>query len=506
MRSYGIASGSTGNFVDTENFLGALDLVPALERRGWRPFFSPPEDLIVTRAPGRLDVMGGIADYSGSLVLQLPIANAVHVALQRNAGQTIRILSLPEVSGEARLFEMDLEQFLSAQGPIDYSEARERFRADENDHWAAYVAGAFLVLMREKGVTLNRAANILIKSRVPEGKGVSSSAALEVAVMKALVSAFEIEVSARELAMLCQRVENLVAGAPCGVMDQMTAACGEAGRLLELLCQPCDLKGSLALPDELELWGVDSGIRHSVGGSDYVTVRTAAFMGYRIIAESAGLRISTGDCAGKVRIADTKWKGYLANLTPDEYEREFAASIAEVMRGEEFLRRYDGITDEATPVRPEIEYPVRQATQHPIHEHSRVQRFARILRNWKNIDQAPLLGELLFESHQSYSNCGLGSERTDLLVSLVRDSLDEGLFGARITGGGSGGTVAVLGRRGANRAIAEVARRFYDSTGHDPLIVSGSSSGACAFNYLRLTSAENRTAGFSPASGRSNHE
>ena len=66
----------------------------------------------------------------------------------------------------------------------------------------------------------------------------------------------EIDISPREIAFLCQKVENLMAGAPCGVMDQMTAACGEADHLLLLLCQPGDLKGTLVLPDELAVWGL----------------------------------------------------------------------------------------------------------------------------------------------------------------------------------------------------------------------------------------------------------
>src|SRR5437588_3773446 len=74
-------------------------------------------------------------------------------------------------------------------------------------------------------------------SAVPEGKGVSSSAALEVATMQALAAAYELNIAAEDLALLCQKVENLVVGAPCGVMDQMSVTCAEANRLLELLCQ-----------------------------------------------------------------------------------------------------------------------------------------------------------------------------------------------------------------------------------------------------------------------------
>src|SRR5262249_35253566 len=154
---------------------------------------------------------------------------------------------------------------------------------------AAYAAGAFLVLMREAGVRFDRGARILIDSNVPEGKGVSSSAAIEVAVMQAITAAFNIAMDARRAALLCQKVENLVVGAPCGVMDQMASGCGEANQLLALLCQPAELQGAVQIPGQLALWGIDSGIRHSVSGADYGSVRVGAFMGYRMIAEMGGL-------------------------------------------------------------------------------------------------------------------------------------------------------------------------------------------------------------------------
>src|SRR5438093_11665231 len=139
--------------------------------------------------------------------------------------------------------------------------------------------------MRERGVSFSQGAKILISSRVPEGKGVASSAALEVATMQAVISAFDVELAPHEMALLCQKVENLVAGAPCGVMDQMTSVCGEADRLLALLCQPAELQEMTAIPDEIAFWGLDSGVRHAVTGADYASVRVGAFMGYRMIAE-----------------------------------------------------------------------------------------------------------------------------------------------------------------------------------------------------------------------------
>ena len=466
---------------DTQEFVTSIDdSVASLD--GWQDLFDSRRELLVTRAPGRLDLMGGIADYSGSLVLQWPIQSAVHVAIQRHSSKMLRIASLPNVlKKKPRLFEITLDELLGS----DYSSLCRRFNDQPENRWAAYVAGAFPVLMRETSASFHEGAHILIQSAVPEGKGVSSSAALEVASMQAVAAAYELKIPAKELALLCQKVENLVVGAPCGVMDQMTASCGEANRLLELLCQPAELKGTIRLPEELEIWGVDSGIRHSVGGADYRTVRTAAFMGYRIIAELAGLSSKQID-AGHVAINDHLWRAYLANLAPEQFDREYAARIPERMSGKDFLDRYDGITDTVTSVEPAIEYPVSAATRHPIYEHARVCNFARILKNWTSDEDARKLGELMYESHESYSACGLGSEGTDALVAIVREAAGEDLYGAKITGGGSGGTVAILGRRGAGEAVYRVAAQYRERTGYEPSIISGSSPGASAFGFLKI--------------------
>jgi L-arabinokinase len=479
-----IIFGSTHGLSDTENFIASLDQSLSSLPAGWRNLFHSRRELIVTRAPGRLDLMGGIADYSGSLVLQWPIQDAVHVALQRNKGKTLRIASLLETQANpCRCFEIDLEEFESS---ADYSIARARFAGDPANHWAAYVAGAIPVLMRERNAYFNEGAHIFIKSAVPEGKGVSSSAALEVASMQAVAAAYELEISAPELALLCQKVENYIVGAPCGVMDQMTAACGETNRLLELWCQPAELKSTIPLPKELEIWGIDSGIRHSVGGSDYRTVRTAAFMGYRIIADVARLSVRRGERDGQVQIDDPKWKGYLANVTPDEFERCFATQVPELFTGADFLKQYDGITDTATSVDVKVVYPVAAATRHPIYEDARVRSFAGILKDWRP-SQACNLGELMFQSHDSYSRCGLDSAGTDALVGLVREAASDHLYGAKITGGGSGGTVAVLGRRGAGDVVQKIAEFYRQKTGYQPTIISGSSPGANVFGQLRLT-------------------
>jgi L-arabinokinase len=92
----------------------------------------------------------------------------------------------------------------------------------------------------------------------------------------------------------------------------------------------------------------------------------------------------------------------------------------------------------------------------------------------------------MYQSHASYSACGLGSAGTDELVGLVQEEKGRSLYGAKITGGGSGGTVAVLGRRGADAEIQSVAQKYEKITGHRPMIFSGSSPGAAQFGFVQL--------------------
>jgi len=488
--NYRIAHGTTHNLPDVTMFIEVLNTLKHCPTPAARDLFDSESDLFVTRAPGRLDVMGGIADYSGSLVLELPIREATMVALQRDPDRQIKIVSLAADTLQEITFAMSLAEFENAGEAVNYTLARKFFLRDPVRHWAAYVAGVFLVLMRERQVRFNQGARILISSRVPAGKGVSSSAALEVAVMQAVVEAFGVDITPRELALLCQVVENLVVGAPCGVMDQMTATCGESDRLLALLCQPAELQEMIAIPDELAFWGLDSGVRHAVTGTDYGSVRVGAFMGYRIIADLAGLKVRATAPGSPVHIDDSRWGGFLSNITPSELEESYARKLPEHLGGAEFLRRYKGTSDRVTTIVPEQDYAVRVPTAHAIYEHHRVRLYVELLSGAPSDQRLELLGGLMYQSHASYSACGLQSDATDLLVRLVREAgPKQGLYGAKITGGGSGGTVAVLGRHNAGAAVARVAEKYARETGHKPYIFSGSSLGSAAFGYLRLTPA-----------------
>lgn len=431
----------------------------------------------VTRAPGRMDVMGGIADYSGSLVLQMPIREAAVAALQREeSSRQVRLVSLG-ATDRSEAFDFNLDDLLVGDTPVDYEAARSFFAADAEHSWAAYLGGCFVVLMREQGVRFATGCRILLDSRVPEGKGVSSSAAIEVATMMAICAAYDIDLSSRELALLCQKVENLVVGAPCGIMDQMASACGEEGRLLALLCQPAELLGTVSLPEDLAVWGIDSGIRHAVSGADYGSVRTGAFMGLQVLRQITGNPAGTHD----------RWGGYLANVTPHEWMR-LEDAVPERLAGATFLETYGDIADTVTKVEPNREYAVRAPTAHPVLEHQRHRTFAELLDAAATPRRNELLGELMFQTHASYSLCGLGSDGTDALATAVDTpgARAVGLFGAKITGGGSGGTVAILGAATAADQVDLIARAYADESGHEPFIFTGSSPGAAQFGVVRL--------------------
>ena len=405
-------------------------------------------------APGRLDVMGGIADYSGSVVLQTPIEQTTECVVRRIDKRSISIRS---ESRDGRV-EVGLERLLTGGDLHEYDSARTFFRLNESSHWASYPIGVILALVREEAVVLESGLELTITSKVPEGKGVSSSAALEVATMRALAKALALDLDPVRVAVLCQRAENLVAGAPCGIMDQMTAACGERGKLMRLLCQPATLQGFVDLPPGVAVWGIDSGIRHAVTGSNYGDVRAAAFMGFEIVKNVAGEEAARFD-------------GYLVNVGPEALRERFLEHLPELMSGTEFLDRYSGISDTVSQVDPYGMYRVKACTEHPVLEHARIRQFAALLESADAMSNLTAAGSLMLKSHEGYGACGLGSDGTDLLVEMVKEVGPEGgLFGARIAGGGSGGTVVILGRTDAQERVEQIARDYQTQTRRDAQI------------------------------------
>uniref|UniRef100_A0A0A0LGT8 L-arabinokinase n=1 Tax=Cucumis sativus TaxID=3659 RepID=A0A0A0LGT8_CUCSA len=537
IEDFEVLRGDVQGFPDSVNFLKSLVELDSLndngntevrrEQKAAAGLFNWEEDIFVTRAPGRLDVMGGIADYSGSLVLQMPIREACHVALQKNhpskhrlwkhvqarqdssvQGQTpvLQIVSYgSELSNRAPTFDMNLSDFMDGGKPISYENARKYFSKDTAQKWAAYVAGTILVLMRELGVQFEDSISMLVSSAVPEGKGVSSSASVEVASLSAIAAAHGLSISSRDIALLCQKVENCIVGAPCGVMDQMTSACGEANKLLAMVCQPAEVLGLVEIPSHIRFWGLDSGIRHSVGGADYGSVRIGAFMGREIIKSTASsmLPVSSSVVNGvnnydsednSVELLQTESSlDYLCNLPPHRYEAIYAKLLPESITGEDFVEKFVNHNDPVTVIDEKRNYAVRASARHPIYENFRVKAFKALLTSATSDEQLTSLGELLYQCHYSYGECGLGADGTDRLVELVQQaqhskSEDGTLYGAKITGGGCGGTVCAIGKNSlrTTQQIIEIQQRYKDATGYSPFIFEGSSPGAGTFGHLRI--------------------
>ena len=456
-------------------------------------FFGKNRIVVKASSAGRMDVMGGIADYSGSYLLQMPIREQTTAYLAWRDDDVIRVKS--SSASEAGIpdeVSIEINTLIGSKQNFTFNDAREVLLKKPGGDWAIYIIGCLLVLANEKDLQL-QGADIWIDSNVPFGKGVSSSAAIEVAVMMAIASSKELEIGRTELPILAQKVENEVVGAPCGLMDQIASYLGKQNSLLPIVCQPCEVYSPISLPQGINFLGIDSGIRHSVGGSSYGNVRIAAFMGYSIIAKELGLTKKD-----LLKAAETNdWRqlpygGYLSNISPSLFEERFKKLIPVQLGGREFIDTYGSTIDRITKVDADSLYSVLACTKHPIYENFRVRLFANLLRNYTATDDSEervkcisLLGELMYQSHSSYNECGLGSEGTDKLVEMVRSKgADANLFGAKITGGGSGGTVCILslGEEGHNNARI-ISEEYASTTKLEIKFFEGSSNGG-AYNKV----------------------
>lgn len=350
----------------------------------------------VGTAPGRLDVMGGVADYSGALVLETPIARRTTVRVE--TADTYVVSS--DGFGEILVEPGELASGLTAV-----------------PRWARYVLGCALVFTETRRWEPAAGLRFRIESTVPVAMGVGSSAALEIATLRALADLTGLEFTGTEIAHLARRVENAIVGVPCGLMDQLTCAFAQPGTLLPILCRPDVLLEPVALPAGVTVVGWPSGVAHDVGGTAYRTARAAAFMGKRLM---------------ELRLERTV--PFTAELTDTD-------ALPASMNGRAFLDVAGGVDDPFSTVHPHRDYPVRAATAFAVEEHRRCRRVLDLLDAGRLED----VGAEMRASHEGYGAMGLGSPETDRIVRQVeRLGPSEGFYGARASGGGCGGTVVVL--------------------------------------------------------------
>ena len=440
-------------------------------------FFNTGEPIWIARAPGRLDVMGGNVDYTGGMVLQGLLCEAIWVAVQPQSNQTIRVLN-PQAEGFG--WAPYLELSVADLATVD--SLRKACAEREGWHWGLYVFGCLHFLRNCYGCGHFSGMNIFIASDLPPNKGVSSSAALEVAVLKACAAAGEVRLSGVALATAGQWVENVVAGAACGIMDQAAIVLGRENCLLPMLCQACQPYAPILLPAGICIWGIDSTATRSTSSAAYEKARAAAFMGYKLICQGEGLDVVMDKGSAIARWTDSRWNGYLSNATPSEFRSRFERRLPESLSGAEFLAMAGVHVDPFTSIDPWEEYPVRSAVRYATEENHRVRSIYALFEAGSaglSEGSLQLAGELFYQSHLAYGECGLGSTECDELVERARRA---GFAGAKMTGGGGGGVVAILGRVGNGPAIQAIAHEFAAEHDQLPHIFEGSSMGVDAFS------------------------
>jgi galactokinase len=293
-------------------------------------------------------------------------------------------------------------------------------------HWSDYAIGVAVTLERA-GYRL-RGAHLQIRGEVPVGSGLSSSAAVEVATTCALLANSDLTIDRRELALLCQKAENEFVGARVGIMDQFTSLFGQAQRALLLDCRSLEFK-LLPLPDTVNLVICNTMVKHELASSAYNERREQCEAGVRHLAQ------------------------YLPNVK--------ALRDVTIEQLKQFGRDL-----------PDVVY---RRCRHVITEN------ARVLAAAEALEQHDLhrFGVLMAQSHSSLrDDYEVSSRELDLMFELARTV--EGVYGARMTGGGFGGcTVNLVDARAVEQFKQIVPKEYFRVTALKPEIyICEASNGA----------------------------
>lgn len=438
-------------------------------------------------APGRLDVMGGLAEYSGALVLNMTLGDHVCVAVQARRDGNISITAATHSDGSAA-DEIPVSRLCESNGREFNAKPRHGANAALRPDLATCALGGLTEALRAELLpTPSSGLSICVGSNLPDRSASGRNAAAAAATVVACAAALDRALEPLAVAAVCQRVENDWLGAPVGVADAVCALVGEPNTLLEVRCEPCALGGSIPLPEDLLLLGIDCGFTQPDAAQRYAHVRTATFMGRALIARIIGHE------RGKQGSNQVSWDGYLSRLSMTDYVERFRDRIPTKIKGQDFLDRFGETGDPLTRIDPSGLYKVRSRTEHHVYEHARSRQFVECLsRAIRGTDRKALVeaGELMNASHWSYGQrCGLGSIETDLLVNLIRrHGAEADVFGAKITGRGCGGVVAVLlkSTEQALSAIDAAMNDYSSRTGNTARLLRGSTPGALVAGAQRV--------------------
>lgn len=278
--------------------------------------------------------------------------------------------------------------------------------------WLDYVQGVTATLAR-RGVRVP-GFDVRIESSVPLGAGVASSAALEVSLLRALRLILNLDVDDVALAKMAQSAETDFVGAPVGIMDQMASSLGRDGEALFLDTRSLEVE-RIPLPPAVELVVIHSGVTHAHAGGEYVTRRRESF--------EAAERLAVA----RLRDVDLSMMPAIEALPP----------------------------------------PLNRRARHIVSENSRVLASVAALRG----GDAQRLGALLNESHVSMrDDYETSTAEIDVLVTIAQARDD--VYGARLTGGGFGGSIVALVSAGrAHRAAAQISADYHERTGREPIVL-----------------------------------
>ena len=450
--------------------------------------------VIVTHAPARLDIMGGVADYCGANVFEMTLNRTAIAACQAREDRNLCAVTLRAGSQFKPNFHLSLDSFYADGSLKTYPQVQEYFNQEPSTAWVSYILGGFYVLLKEGKIDqFPHGATIVIKSDIPIGGGVASSAAVEVATLMALNQLYNLKLGAMEIARLAQIVENKVAGAPCGIMDQVTVTAGTSAKILSILCQPDKILESVSCPSNVSFVGIHTRVRRSTTSTAYIDTRIGAFMGLTILKAAFATEAETASEKGNAarKISEALADNYLCNVSVQEFHEQCEPLLPEQMHGKEFLERYGKIVDTATQVAPEKTYPVKSRVAHMIYENARTQQFIIALKN-AGKDPARVreylteAGELMYESNASYRDlAGLGSAEVDGLINIARKIGEQGgIYGAKITGGGGGGTVALLCYGSVENSLTQILAAYKLAWGIDSELIRGNARGAYEFGHI----------------------
>ncbi len=312
----------------------------------------------------------------------------------------------------------------------NYSESAE-IDLDDRDprprnQWSDYVQGVAVLL--DRAYPSLRGANLLIYGEVSIGSGLSSSAAIEVATGFALLENSGLPVDRVELAKLCRRAENEFVGARVGIMDQFISCCGHAGKALMLDCRSLNYR-LLPIPADVSLVICNTMVKHDLASGEYNTRRAECEEGVRLLSR----RLPEVQALRDVRLED--------------------------------LDRF----------RADLPQTIYRRCRHVVTEDARVLDAAAAL------EKADLntFGRLMAESHISLKNdYEVSCPELDLMVELAEQV--GGVHGARVTGGGFGGsTINLVDKQSVEAFRRSVANAYEKATGLSPqILVSAAAEGA----------------------------